>query len=65
MRLVGIQAPKLPLGSSDFEKWLLTDAAKSALEDMVLGKTVPPGYAGLRTDGYNRLPAHLFLPDEA
>ena len=65
MRLVGIQAPKLPLGRPGFEKWPLADAAKSALEDLVLGKTVTLGYGGLRTDRYNRLLAHLFLPEGA
>lgn len=65
VRLVGIQAPKLPLGRPGFEKWPLADAAKSALEDMVLGETVTLGYGGLRTDRYNRLLAHLFLPDGA
>ena len=65
VRLVGIQAPKLPLGRPGFEKWPLADAAKSALEDLVLGKTVTLGYGGLRTDRYNRLLAHLFLPDGA
>lgn len=63
VRLVGIQAPKLPLGRPGFEKWPLADAAKAALEDMVLGQTVSLGYGGLRTDRYNRLLAHLFLPD--
>lgn len=63
VRLVGIQAPKLPLGRPGFEKWPLADASKAALEELVLGQTVTMGYGGLQTDRYDRLLAHLFLPD--
>jgi len=63
VRLAGIQAPKLPLGRSGFQKWRLVDAAKSALEDRVLGKTVTLGHSVPRTVGHNRLLAHLVLPD--
>lgn len=62
VRLVGIQAPKLPLGRPGFEKWPLADEAKQALEDMVLGKTVSLGFGGQKVDRYNRFLAHLFLP---
>jgi len=63
VRLVGIQAPKLPLGRPGFEKWPLADEAKQALEDMVRGKTVTLAFGGQKVDRYNRFLAHLFLPD--
>ncbi|MBO6784159.1 MAG: thermonuclease family protein [Alphaproteobacteria bacterium] len=63
VRLVGIQAPKLPLGRPGFEKWPLADASKAALEKLVLGRTVTLAYGGARVDRYNRLLAHLFTED--
>lgn len=63
VRLVGIQAPKLPLGRPGFEKWPLADEAKLALEDLVLGKPVTLAFGGQKVDRYNRFLAHLFLPD--
>jgi micrococcal nuclease len=63
VRLVGIQAPKLPLGRPGFEKWPLADEAKEALESLILGKTVTLAYGGLRVDRYNRQLAHLFTED--
>lgn len=63
VRLVGIQAPKLPLGRIGFEKWPLADEAKQALEKLVLGRSVTLAYGGQRIDRYNRLLAHLFTAD--
>jgi endonuclease YncB( thermonuclease family) len=63
VRLVGLQAPKLPLGRPDFEKWPLADEAKAALSGLVLGRTVTLSYGGRRIDRYRRLLAHLHLPD--
>ncbi len=63
VRLVGIQAPKLPLGRPGFEKWPLADEAKSALEELVLGRRVSLGYGGRNTDRHDRLLAHLFTED--
>lgn len=63
IRLVGIQAPKLPLGRPNFEKWPLADDAKRALSNLVLGKTVDLAYGGRRVDRYRRLLAHLYLKD--
>src|SRR5690606_18112431 len=40
VRLVGIQAPKLPLGRDGFEPWPLGEEAKARIEDLVLGRTV-------------------------
>lgn len=63
VRLVGIQAPKLPLGRPGFEKWPLADEAKQTLETMVLNKSVTLAFGGQQVDRYNRFLAHLFLPD--
>jgi len=63
VRLVGIQAPKLPLGRTGFVKWPLADEAKTALEELVLGKRVSLGYGGRSIDRHDRLLAHLFTDD--
>lgn len=64
VRLVGIQAPKLPLGRAGFRKWPLADDAKSALEALVLGRIVELRFGGRRLDRYGRLLAHLYLLGE-
>lgn len=61
VRLVGIQAPKLPLGRVGFAAWPLADEAKSELEHIVLGKRVSLSYGGARVDRHRRLLAHLHL----
>lgn len=63
VRLVGLQAPKLPLGRPGFEKWPLADEAKLALEDITLGKSVTLAFGGQKVDRYNRFLAHLFTDD--
>lgn len=63
VRLVGIQAPKLPLGRRNFRKWPLADRAKSALETLTLGRTVSLAYGGQRVDRHGRELAHLTLDD--
>jgi len=63
VRLVGLQAPKLPLGRKGFVKWPLADAAKRALEELILGRSVELRYGGRRTDRYRRELAHLFRDD--
>jgi len=62
VRLVGIQAPKLPLGRPDFAPWPLADRAKAALADIALGRTVGLGFGGRRMDRHGRWLAHLFAP---
>ena len=59
VRLVGLQAPKLPLGRKNFTPWPLADAAKRALEELALGQTVELAYGGRRVDRHDRLLAHL------
>jgi len=65
VRLVGIQAPKLPLGRTGFEAWPLADEAKEALADLALGRAVGLGYGGRRVDRHGRALAHLYLLDAA
>ena len=61
VRLVGTQAPKLPLGRRNFKTWPLATEAKTALEDLVLGERVELRYGGERTDRHRRRLAHLFV----
>lgn len=63
VRLVGIQAPKLPLGRKNFQKWPLADESRVALEEMVMGRDVLLAYGGRRVDRHGRRLAHLFRAD--
>jgi endonuclease YncB( thermonuclease family) len=59
VRLVGIQAPKLPLGRPNFPIWPLAGESKRALERLVLGRRVTLSFGGRRVDRHGRLLAHL------
>ena len=63
VRLVGIQAPKLPLGRPGFEAWPLGDKAKAALEGLTLDRVVSLRYGGRQMDRHGRVLAHLFDED--
>lgn len=63
IRLVGIQAPKLPLGRKNFPEWPLAPEAKAALEALVGGKRVVLEFGGTRIDRHGRLLAHLRTED--
>lgn len=63
VRLVGIQAPKLPLGRRGFVAWPLADEAKAHLADLALDRVARPHYGGLRQDRHRRALAHLVLAD--
>ena len=63
VRLVGLQAPKLPLGRQNFKPWPLGEAAKSALSEITHGKRLQLSYGGRRTDRHNRMLAHLQGPE--
>jgi len=65
IRLVGIQAPKLPLGRPNFPTWPLAEESKRALETLTLGKTVRLSFAGSEKDRHGRLLAHLHTPSGA
>ncbi|MDX1484936.1 MAG: thermonuclease family protein [Alphaproteobacteria bacterium] len=59
VRLVGIQAPKLPLGRAGFRKWPLADEAKAALVRLTAGRRVRLLFGGRREDRHGRVLAHL------
>lgn len=63
VRLVGLQAPKLPLGRRGFRQWPLAPDSKYALEELTLNKTVSLRFGGARMDRHGRHLAHLFLED--
>jgi len=64
VRLIGTQAPKLPLGREGFVKWPKADEAKAALDALALGQTVQLGYGGERMDRYGRALAHMFVGED-
>ena len=51
VRLVGIQAPKLPLNRPNFKEWPLAREAKDELEKLVLNQRVTLSYGGARMTG--------------
>lgn len=61
IRMIGIQAPKLPLGREGFETWPLADEARNALEALALGKQIELRYAGGQVDRHGRALGHLFV----
>ncbi len=63
VRLVGIQAPKLPLDRPGFQKWPLADEAKAALAALTKGRVVGLEYGGRRRDRHGRALAHLVTED--
>ena len=63
VRFVGIQAPKLPLGRPDFQKWPFADEAKAAVGALAQGKRVTLHFGGRETDRYGRALAHLVTED--
>jgi endonuclease YncB( thermonuclease family) len=60
VRLVGIQAPKLPLGRAGFKAWPLARDAKQALSALALGQSLTLAYGGRRIDRHGRALAQLF-----
>lgn len=65
VRMVGIQAPKLPLGRPNFPTWPLGPEAKVALERMVLGRSVNVHLAPMPEDRHGRVLAHLTRTDDS
>lgn len=61
VRLVGALAPHAPSGTPNSAPWPPLDAAKRALEKLVLGRAVELAYAGHRRDRYGRRLAHVFV----
>ncbi len=62
VRLVGLQAPKLPLGRPGFPTWPLAANSKQALAALVLDKRVTLALGGAAKDRHGRLLAHLYGP---
>lgn len=64
IRLIGTQAPKLPLGREGFPTWPKAEEAKAALEALTLGKPVQLFYGGQRIDRYGRALGQLYVSGE-
>lgn len=64
VRLVGIQAPKLPRGNDEFDAWPMSSQAKAGLESLVAGKSVRLRYGGERIDRHGRSLGQLFVQAE-
>lgn len=63
VRLVGIQAPKLPLGRAGFRKWPLADEAKATLVSLTEGRRFLLRFGGQQIDRHGRTLAHLVTAD--
>jgi len=64
VRLVGIMAPKLPLGRAGFKPWPWGVEAKAGLEELVLGKTVEIWGGETTRDRHGRILAHLVRAED-
>ena len=64
IRLIGMQAPKLPLGREDFVSWPMAPEAQKALADLALNKNVRLGFGGEELDRHERVLAHMFVQSE-
>lgn len=65
VRMIGTQAPKLPLDRPDFVTWPLAPEAKAALETLTLHQPVQLGFGGETVDRYGRILAHVFVETDA
>ncbi|MDX2223469.1 MAG: thermonuclease family protein [Rhodospirillaceae bacterium] len=63
VRLIGLQAPKLPLGRAGFKAWPLADEAKAALSDLVEGREVALRLGETARDRNGRTLAHVVRDD--
>jgi micrococcal nuclease len=61
VRMIGTQAPKLPLDRPDFPTWPLAPETKAALEAIALNQPVRLGFGGEAMDRYGRVLAHVFI----
>ncbi len=61
VRLVGIQAPKLPLGREGFEAWPLGDEAKAKITALAMGQDVTLYYGGETRDRHGRALGHVMV----
>ena len=63
LRLVGIQAPKQPLGRPGFQAWPMADEAQRTLAELALGRRITLAAAGARQDRHSRILAHAERDD--
>ncbi|MBE0579141.1 MAG: thermonuclease family protein [Devosia sp.] len=61
IRMIGTQAPKLPLDRPDFPTWPLAPEARAALASVTLNQPVRLGFGGETVDRYGRVLAHVFV----
>lgn len=61
IRLIGAMAPRASDGGARPGTWAPEAAARSALEALVMGRTVEIGFAGRRSDRHGRLLGHAFV----
>jgi len=64
IRLIGMQAPKLPLGRVGFDKWPYADEAHAFMREFSLGENVRIYYGGARKDRHGRVLGHMFVDDK-
>ncbi len=64
VRLIGLQAPKLPLRRAGFKAWPMAEQARETLEALVLDETVTLYFGGTREDRYGRVLAQLKRDDD-
>jgi micrococcal nuclease len=64
VRLVGLQAPKLPLGREGLRAWPLAEEARAHLESLAAGAAVRLHFGTTREDRHGRLLAHLERADD-
>lgn len=65
IRLIGTQAPKLPLGREGYPTWPKAEEAKTHLSQMVLGKPVIIRHGGETRDRYDRVLGQMFVTGPA
>lgn len=63
VRLIGLQAPKMPRGNEAFAAWPKAEAARARLEAIVLGKAVEIRHGGAERDRYGRVLGQMFVAD--
>ena len=61
VRLIGALPPHTPPGSASGSVWPLERATRTALSELMTGRTVALGYDGRRRDRYGRATAQVYL----
>jgi micrococcal nuclease len=63
VRLVGIDAPRVPIGAAKDMIWRQEEAAKAALAELAQDRTVTLHYGGAPSDRYGRVLAQVYRED--